>query len=135
MTSPAIARPASKTVVRSVFARLVDRALAELPEQFRSRLDNLEIVVEDWPDPATLELAGIRSPAGLLGFYHGVPLTQRSHDYGQVLPDRISIYRRPILLTCANRAEVRATVRRVLLHEIGHHFGISDARLRELEAY
>ena len=120
---------------RAVFTRLVDRALADLPAEFRSRLNNLEIMVEDWPDPVTLELAGIKSPAGLLGFYHGVPLTQRTHDYGQVMPDRISIYRRPILLTCANRAAVRSTVRRVLLHEIGHHFGISDERLRQLDAY
>jgi predicted Zn-dependent protease with MMP-like domain len=122
-------------MTRAVFGRLVDRALADLPEEFRGRLENLEILVEDWPDPITLELAAIKSPAGLLGFYHGVPLPQRTHDYGQVMPDRISIYRRPILLACANRAEVRKTVRRVVLHEIGHYFGISDDRLRQLGAY
>ena len=119
----------------TVFNHLVAQALRDLPEEFRRRLDNVEILVEDWPDPQTLSLAGVSHRAGLLGFYHGVPLTQRTHDYGQVMPDRISIYRRPILLLCANRAEVQQTVRRVLLHEIAHHFGITDARLRDLGAY
>jgi predicted Zn-dependent protease with MMP-like domain len=120
---------------RPVFKRLVQQSLADLPEQFRAHLDNLEIVVEDWPDPETLRLASTGNPASLLGFYHGVPLTARSTNYGQVMPDRISIYRRPVLLVCANRAEVRETVDRVLKHEIGHHFGISDQRLREIGAY
>jgi predicted Zn-dependent protease with MMP-like domain len=120
---------------RPVFKRLVQQSLADLPEQFRAHLDNLEIVVEDWPDPETLRLASTGNPAGLLGFYHGVPLTARGTNYGQVMPDRISIYRRPVLLVCANRAEVRETVDRVLKHEIGHHFGISDQRLREIGAY
>ena len=120
---------------RPVFQRLVQQSIAELPEQFRAHLNNLEIVVEDWPDPETLRLASTANPAGLLGFYHGVPLTVRTTNYGQVMPDRISIYRRPILLVCANRAEVRETVARVLRHEIGHHFGISYERLREIGAY
>lgn len=120
---------------RAAFGRLVERAIADLPKEFRTGLNNLEIMVEDWPDAVTLDMAGVKSPAGLHGFYHGIPLTQRTHDYGQVMPDRISIYRRPILMSCANRSQVRATVRRVLLHEIGHHFGISDDRLLQLDAY
>lgn len=115
--------------------RLVAQALEALPQVFRERLSNVEIVVEDWPDPETMRLAGIKHPGELLGFYHGVPLTKRTHDYGLVLPDKISLYRRPILLSCRTRREVEETIQRVLRHEIAHHFGIEDERLREIGAY
>jgi len=95
----------------------------------------VEIVVEDWPDQETMRLAGVSRPTELLGFYHGVPLTKRTHDYGLVLPDKISLYRRPILLVCRTRQEVEETIQRVLRHEIAHHFGIEDERLREIGAY
>ncbi len=117
------------------FERLVAEVLDGLPDLFRERLENVAVVVEEWPDPETMRLAGVRHPAQLLGFYHGIPQTQRTHHYGLVLPDKISIYRRPILMRCRNLEEVRATVRRVVLHELGHHFGIDDERLRELGAY
>ena len=117
------------------FEHLVAQTLDDLPEEFKQALDNVEIVVEDWPDKETLRLAGVQHPAALLGFYHGVPKTKRSRGYNLVLPDKISIYRRPILMRCRTDAEVRATVGRVLRHEIGHHFGISDGRLREIGAY
>lgn len=120
---------------RPVFRRLVARAWDALPMPFRQKLNNVEILVEDWPDPETMRLAGIGNPAGLLGFYHGLPLTDRTASYGQILPDRISIYRRPILLACASRQDVGPMVSRVLRHEIGHHFGIGDERLRHLGAY
>ena len=117
------------------FDRLVAQALDELPEVFRERLENVEVVVEDWPDRQTMRLAGIRHPADLLGFYHGVPLTERSQGYNLVLPDKISIYRQPILMRCRTRDNVRATVRHVLRHEVAHYFGIDDDRLREIGAY
>lgn len=117
------------------FEHLVAQTLDDLPEEFKQSLDNVEIVVEDWPDRETLRLAGVQHPTALLGFYHGVPKTKRSRGYNLVLPDKISIYRRPILMRCRTDAEVRATVARVLRHEIGHHFGISDRRLREIGAY
>lgn len=120
---------------RSTFERLVSEALADLPAEFRERLDNVEIVVEDWPDAETLRLAGARRRADLLGFYHGIPQTHRTHDYGLVLPDKISIYRRPIEMHCRTLEEARKTIHRVLRHEIAHHLGIGDERLRELGAY
>ncbi len=94
-------------------------------------MENVEVVVEDWPDSGTLRLAGVRNAAGLLGFYHGIPLTQRTAGYNLVAPDKISIYRRPILLHCRTTAEVRETVQRVVRHEIAHYFGIDDERLRK----
>lgn len=130
-----IERPTVVIMSRPVFRRLVASAWASLPDPFRKRLNNVEILVQDWPDDETLRLAGVTSPAGLLGFYHGVPLTERTTNYSQVLPDRISIYRRPILLACDSRQQVGPMVTRVLRHEIGHHFGIGDERLRDLGAY
>jgi predicted Zn-dependent protease with MMP-like domain len=117
------------------FENLVADALEALPEFFRDKLDNVEVVVEDWPDHHTLRLARVRSPYGLLGFYHGVPLTERTSYYGLVAPDKISIYRRPIEAQCRTEDELRDTVRRVVLHELAHHFGISDNRLHEIGAY
>jgi len=126
---------ASTGLPRETFERLVTQALNELPESFREKLDNVEVVVESWPDSQTLRLARVRSPAELLGFYHGVPQTKRSHHYGLVLPDKISIYQCPIEMRCRTLEEVGATIGRVLRHEIGHHFGIDDDRLREIGAY
>jgi len=117
------------------FERLVAEALDDLPESIQQKLDNVDVVIEDWPDPATLQRARVRHPAQLLGFYHGVPHTKRSHRYGLVLPDKISIYRRPIEMRSRTTEEIRATVRRVVRHEIAHHFGIDDNRLREIGAY
>jgi predicted Zn-dependent protease with MMP-like domain len=120
---------------RRAFEHLVIEALNDLPDVFQQKLDNVEVVVEDWPDRETLRLAGARHPAHLLGFYHGVPQTKRSHNYGLVLPDKISIYRRPIEMRCRTVEQVRALVVHVLRHEIAHHFGLDDARLLEIGAY
>ena len=120
---------------RQTFEHLVAQALDELPQEFRARLDNVEVTVEDWPDRRTLQLAGVRHPAALLGFYHGAPQTKRTRHYGLVLPDKISIYQRPIEMRCRTPEEVRSTIQRVLRHELAHHFGLSDDRLREIGAY
>ena len=120
---------------RDIFERLVAEALEALPELFQEKLDNVEVVVEEWPDRETMRRAGVRHPADLLGIYHGVPQTKRTHDYGLVLPDKISIYRQPILMRCRTLEELRETIHRVVRHELAHHFGIGDDRLRELGAY
>jgi predicted Zn-dependent protease with MMP-like domain len=120
---------------RQTFEQLVAQALDELPQEFQDKLDNVEVTVEDWADRETLRLAGVRHPAMLLGFYHGVPQTKRTHHYGLVLPDKISIYQRPIEMRCRTQEEVRSTIQRVVRHELGHHFGLSDDRLREIGAY
>src|SRR5689334_8224072 len=118
----------------NTFDTLVEHAWDALPERFRAQLSNVEIVVEDWPDPATMRLAHVHNPAQLLGFYHGVPLTKRGSGYNMVTPDKISLYRRPILMVCRTEDELHATIEHVMRHEIAHHFGISDARLHELGA-
>lgn len=120
---------------RPDFEHLVTEALDDLPPSIQEKLDNVDVVIEDWPDPETLRRAGVPHPAQLLGFYHGVPRARRTHRYGLVLPDKISIYQRPIEMRCRTPAHVRATVRRVVRHEIAHHFGLDDDRLRQIEAY
>jgi predicted Zn-dependent protease with MMP-like domain len=108
------------------FERLVEDAVESLPPDLRRRLSNVEIVVEDEPPP------GER----LLGLYQGVPLTRRGSAYSGALPDKISIYRRPLERLYGHDPELlRTQVRRVVLHELAHHFGISDERLIELDRY
>lgn len=117
------------------FDDLVLSAIEDLPDIFLDCLQNVAIVVEEWPDRATLQSVGVRDRANLLGLYHGVPQTDRTHGYNLVMPDKISIYRRPILLRCRTEAELRDLVQRVVRHEIAHHFGIDDDRLTEIGAY
>jgi predicted Zn-dependent protease with MMP-like domain len=118
-----------------VFAQLVGETVDTLPEQFQAALDNVEILVEDWPDFWTRQQAGVHSRYGLLGFYHGIPLTERTTNYNLVAPDRISIYQKPIEAQCQTDEEIGQLVRRVVLHEIAHYFGIDDDRLHEIGAY
>jgi predicted Zn-dependent protease with MMP-like domain len=120
---------------RDLFERLVAEALDGLPASIQQKLDNVDVVIEDWPDRETLRRAGLRHPAQLLGFYHGVPQTKRTRSYGLVLPDKISIYRKPIEMRCRTEREARAIIRRVVRHEIAHHFGLDDAHLRAIDAY
>jgi predicted Zn-dependent protease with MMP-like domain len=108
------------------FARLVARALDGLPAQFRERMRNIEIVVEDEPSPEQM-----RDGGELLGLYEGVPLTDRG-AMEPYLPDRISIFRGPIERMTASPRRQAEIVRDTVVHEIAHHFGISDERLGEL---
>jgi predicted Zn-dependent protease with MMP-like domain len=108
------------------FARLVARALDELPAEFRERMRNIEIVVEDEPSPEQL-----RGDGELLGLYEGVPLTDRG-AMEPYLPDRISIFRGPIERISASPRRQADIVRDTVVHEIAHHFGITDKRLGEL---
>ena len=123
------------TMKQEEFARLVTKALEDLPEEFLTKLDNIDIVVEDYPTPAQLRKSELKSDETLLGLYEGVPQTQRTSHYGMVLPDKITIFQKPIEARCQNDAELYAEIERVLKHEIAHHFGISDARLREIEGW
>jgi predicted Zn-dependent protease with MMP-like domain len=118
---------------RDQFEHLVKKALDELPEEFAARLDNVEVVVEDLPSRTHLRKSKIGHRYSLLGLYEGVPQTRRGRSYGLVPPDKITIFQRPIEARCRNDGEIAAEVRRVLRHEIAHHFGISDARLRQIE--
>jgi predicted Zn-dependent protease with MMP-like domain len=108
------------------FEQYAREALDALPSELRKEMSNVEIVVEDEPPP------GQR----LLGLYQGIPLTRRGTWYAGVLPDKITIYRGPLeRLYGRDHERLRSEVRRVVLHEIAHHFGISDERLIEIDRY
>jgi predicted Zn-dependent protease with MMP-like domain len=112
------------------FEDLVVEALDSLPEDIARRLENVEIVVED--EPPDEFLATLAAEETLFGHYHGVPVTERDGNYAGVLPDKISIYRGPIVRHHQSTALMRDAVRTTLIHEIGHHFGIEEDRLHEL---
>jgi len=114
------------------FERLVIRAVESLPEEFRQRLDNIDIIIADRPSPEQMESTDRKRGETLLGLYEGVPLTHRHSGYGMVIPDKITIFQKPIEAACRNNTEIVDEIRRVVLHEIAHHFGIGDDRLREL---
>lgn len=119
-------------VSRDEFEALVEKAVAGLPEEFRRLLDNVAVMVEEEPSDEDLEEVGI-DPADperdeLFGLYHGVPLPDRDSSYS-ALPDRILIYRGPILRCCESRREVLREVRDTVLHELGHYYGLEEDEL------
>jgi predicted Zn-dependent protease with MMP-like domain len=119
-------------VDRERFEELVRRALDGLPEEIAARMSNVDVEVEDWASPRQLASAGV-TRGTLLGLYQGIPLTKRTSGYGMVPPDRITIFQGPIERLSRDEDDLVERVREVVVHEIAHHFGISDARLREIE--
>jgi predicted Zn-dependent protease with MMP-like domain len=114
------------------FEKLVAEALDELPRRFRRRLRNIAVVVEQEPPQELLEGMGLWPGGTLLGLYQGVPLPRRGFSYGNVLPDRITIFQKPIEALCRTREEIKHAVKETVMHEIGHYFGLDDERLEEL---
>lgn len=110
---------------REKFERLVEEAVADLPRKFKKYIHNVAVLVEDRP-PKTFS-------GTLLGLYHGVPLKHRGHYYGNVPPDVIVIYQQPIEQICSSDEDIKARVKDVVLHEIGHYFGLSEKELRDIE--
>jgi predicted Zn-dependent protease with MMP-like domain len=115
---------------RQRFEELVAKAVDSLPEEFRTRMENIDVVVAD--EPTRRQLSRLERNQTLLGLYEGVPLIDRGQNYGMVMPDKITIFQKPIEASFRGEARIIAEIRRVVLHEIAHHFGISDARLEEL---
>ena len=117
---------------RSHFRTLVREAVALIPQGLLERIDNVDVVIERRPALADLRAAGVSPRDTLLGLYHGIPLTRRGESYNLVPPDKITIYQEPIESLCRDDDEVREQVRKTVLHELGHYFGISEERLHEL---
>lgn len=118
------------------FHVLIDEALAALPRDLRERMSNVAIVVENAPSAAQLRRNRVPAGGTLLGLYEGIPLTQRGSHYGNVVPDKITLFQAPIEAAAGYDPErIRQQVRRTVVHELAHHFGISDDRLDELGAY
>ena len=113
-------------MTQAAFEALVAEALELLPDEFASELDNVAVVIEDEPEAEVLDAVGLDPEVDdLFGLYQGIPLTERNSHYS-ALPDRIAIYRLPILRACGSRREVVREVRNTVLHELGHHLGMEE---------
>ena len=118
------------------FEALVADALESLPAYFQEKMSNVELLIVPWPSPGMLQRAGVPAGHTLLGLYQGMPLTHRTHAYQLVPPDTITLFQGPIENQAGGqRSEISQVVRHTVIHELAHHFGISDDRLRELGAY
>lgn len=120
---------------RGDFERHVERAIAAIPRQFLERVENLSFQVEEWADPEILEEVGFDDPRDLLGFYRGWPLDQRTHEYGQCLPDVILIYQGAVENHHRETGEpLVKIISETIMHELAHYFGFSEEEMDEIEA-
>ena len=120
-------------MTRAQFERLVVEAITLIPKRFRHEMKNIAIVVEDEPAPELLEELEIEPPDSLFGLYQGVPLPERSWDYGNHLPDRITLYQRIIEAEAEDEDDMRAVIGETLIHEVGHYFGLSEDEIQDIE--
>lgn len=120
-------------MTRARFEQLVAEAIRTIPSRFRDHLQNIAVIVEDEPPGALLDEMEIDPPDTLFGLYQGTPLTERSWDYGNALPDRIVLYQGPIEDASDTDDDVVVTVGETLIHEVGHYFGLSEEELEEIE--
>ena len=123
-------------MTRDEFEALVKDALKELPKEFKDKLQNVDVVIEEDLDMDTVKTLGLGAKGRFLGLYQGVPLKDRTQYYGIVMPDKITLYKQNIELACeAGGLDIREEVKHVIQHEIAHHFGISDKHLKDLGIY
>ena len=121
------------SIPREQFERLVSQALYDLPDEFRHSLQNVDIVVDDVASMNQIVGTGIENAMDLLGLYEGIPLTER-YGYDMVLPDKVTIFQKPIESICDTEEEVAEEISKTLIHEIAHHFGLDDEHLNQLES-
>lgn len=121
-------------MTRERFEQLVEDALHEIPRRFRKAMRNVALVVEDEPSRELLDALEIEPGGSLFGLYHGTPLPERSWSFENVLPDRISIYQKPIEQACGHdEEEIRDCVAETVIHEFGHYFGLSEDEIQAIE--
>jgi len=119
---------------RREFEELVIVALEGLPKFFKKRMKNIDIAVEERASPELRQEMKLERSSELLGLYQGVPIDRRGFYYGNVLPDKITLFQVPIESICKTKEEIEEKVREVVVHEVGHYFGLDDKRIRELES-
>jgi predicted Zn-dependent protease with MMP-like domain len=120
-------------MTRVEFERLVREAVGLIPRRFRREIKNLAVVVEAEPSSDLLREMEVEPPDSLYGLYQGTPLTERTWGYGNTLPDRITIFQRPIEEDCEDEDEMRAVIGETLIHEVGHYFGLSEEEIEDIE--
>jgi predicted Zn-dependent protease with MMP-like domain len=118
---------------REKFEKLAEEALTQIPKKFKKLISNLAVLVEEKASREIFERTGSTPLSSILGHYHGVPFKHRGPFYGNIPPDVIVIYQKPIESICSTEEEIKKKVREVILHEIGHYFGLSEKELREIE--
>jgi predicted Zn-dependent protease with MMP-like domain len=119
---------------RKDFERLVQRAIARIPQEFLAQVENLSFQVENWADDDTLDEVGFDDPRDLLGFYRGWPLSERTHEYGSCLPDVITIYQAAVEEYAAEMGEpLLKVIRETIIHELAHYFGFSEEQMDQIE--
>lgn len=118
---------------RKKFEEIVKEGMTAIPEKFLRKLDNVAIVIEDEPAPAQRRRMNIHSGWTLLGLYEGVPQSKRGVNYGEVLPDKITIFQKPIEEGARDEEDLKEIVRNTVWHEIAHHFGMSETQVRRAE--
>lgn len=117
---------------RRKFEALVARALDGLPALIGERMDNVDVVIEEWPAKDQYERLGLEPEEWLFGLYEGTPLVERGITSNAVLPDKITIFKGPLEEACENEDQMAEEIRRTIVHEVAHHFGIDEERLRQL---
>ena len=120
-------------MTRKRFTELVEEALKQIPARFRDAMTNVAVIVEDEPSAELLEDMDMEPGDALFGLYQGTPLTEREANYGNALPDRISIYQLPIEEACEDEEDIRQCVAETVIHEFGHYFGLSEEEIEEIE--
>lgn len=115
------------------FEKLVEEALADLPQEFEKLMDNVVVMVEEEAPPEVYRQTGSHPLGRILGTYHGVPFKHRGPYYGNIPPDVITIYQKPIEEMCTTEDEIKKEVRIVVIHEVGHYFGLSDPEMKKIE--
>ena len=120
-------------MTRAAFEQLVAEAVTLIPARFRREMKNLALIVEEEPSAELLEEMEIEPPDSLYGLYQGTPLPERAWDFGNALPDRITLFQRPIEEDCDDEDEIRAVIGETLIHEVGHYFGLSEEEIEDIE--
>jgi predicted Zn-dependent protease with MMP-like domain len=126
-----------QTVLKSdkdEFEEMVQAGIAAIPKRFLQKLDNVSIVIEDEPTPAQKEKLHLRRGWTLFGLYEGVPQTKRGIYYGSVLPDKITIFKKPIIQSARDAEHIQEIVKNTVWHEIAHHFGMNEEEVRQSES-
>jgi len=119
-------------MTKEEFEKLVNEGIRAIPKRFLKKLDNVDIVIEEEPTPSHLRKIKAQNNSIVFGLYEGVPQTQR-WNYGQVLPDKITIFKQSIERITQSKKEIKEIIKNTIWHEIAHHFGINEKRVRELE--
>lgn len=120
-------------MTREKFEKLVREGIKAIPKKFLEKLDNIDIVIEDEPTLEQIRKLKLRRDSVIFGLYEGVPQTKRWH-YGQVLPDKITIFQKTIEEYAQSEEKIKEVVKNTVWHEIGHHFGLDEKRVRQAES-